>query len=69
MDSKLVAGYKQGTWSKLTVDCQKIIDIICEKVLAKKSDGESKALFVNILEDYARRIAENAKDGLLEQVK
>jgi hypothetical protein len=43
--------------------------MIREKVLAKKCDGESKAFFVKMVGDYYRYIAENAKGGLLEQVK
>jgi hypothetical protein len=53
----------------LTGDCQRIIDMINTKVLAKNCDGEPKAFFVKMVGDYYRYIAENAKDGLLEQVK
>jgi 14-3-3 protein epsilon len=67
--TQALAGYKQGIETKLTGDCQKIIDMIREKVLAKKCDGESKAFFVKMVGDYYRYIAENAKGNLLEQVK
>ena len=43
--------------------------MIQEKVLAKACDGESKAFFVKMVGDYYRYIAENAKGGLMEQVK
>jgi hypothetical protein len=61
--------YKQSIESKLTADCQSIVDMIREKVLSKNCDGESKAFFVKMVGDYYRYIAENAKGALLEQVK
>ena len=67
--TQALAGYKQGIETKLTGDCQKIIEMIREKVLAKKCDGEAKAFFVKMVGDYYRYIAENAKGNLLEQVK
>jgi 14-3-3 protein epsilon len=67
--SDALASYKQSIEGKLTGDCQRIIDMINTKVLAKNCDGEPKAFFVKMVGDYYRYIAENAKDGLLEQVK
>eukprot|EP00352_Strombidinopsis_acuminata_P008423 CAMPEP_0176361338 /NCGR_PEP_ID=MMETSP0126-20121128/17680_1 /TAXON_ID=141414 ORGANISM="Strombidinopsis acuminatum, Strain SPMC142" /NCGR_SAMPLE_ID=MMETSP0126 /ASSEMBLY_ACC=CAM_ASM_000229 /LENGTH=171 /DNA_ID=CAMNT_0017716859 /DNA_START=41 /DNA_END=552 /DNA_ORIENTATION=+ len=53
----------------LQADCQRVIDIINNKVLAKACDGEAKAFFVKMVGDYYRYIAENAKGDNLEQVK
>jgi len=43
--------------------------MIEEKVLKKTCEGEPKAFFVKMVGDYYRYISENAKDGLLEEVK
>jgi 14-3-3 protein epsilon len=64
-----LAHYKLDIESKLTADCQRIVDMIKEKVLNKGCDGESKAFFIKMVGDYYRYIAENAKGNLLEQVK
>jgi 14-3-3 protein epsilon len=64
-----LATYKQSIETKLTADCQRVVDMIKAKVLAKSCDGESKAFFIKMVGDYYRYIAENAKDNLLEQVK
>ena len=64
-----LAGYKQGIEQKLQDDCQRIIDMIKQKVLAKSCDGEPKAFFVKMVGDYYRYISENAKDAKLEEVK
>ena len=64
-----LATYKASIETKLTADCQSIIDMITKKVLSKPSDGESKAFFVKMVGDYYRYIAENAKGALMEQVK
>merc|ERR1712187_722511 len=61
--------YKTTIETQLTNDCQKIIDIINTKVLAKECGNEAKAFFVKMIGDYYRYIAENAKDALLEDVK
>merc|ERR1739845_226204 len=61
-----LATYKQSIENKLTSDCQSIIKMINEKVLQKTCDGESKAFFVNMVGDYYRYIAENAKGSLME---
>jgi len=47
----------------------KIINMINNDVLAKDCEAEPKAFFVKMVGDYYRYIAENAKDGLLEEVK
>jgi 14-3-3 protein epsilon len=67
--SEDLARYKLDIESKLTADCQRIVDMIKEKVLNKGCDGESKAFFIKMVGDYYRYIAENAKGNLLEQVK
>ena len=67
--SDALARYKTEIEEKLTGDCQKVVDMINEKVLAKHCDGESKAFFVKMVGDYYRYIAENAKGAQLEQVK
>ena len=64
-----LARYKQDIESKLTGDCQRIVDMINVEVLKKGCDGESKAFFIKMVGDYYRYIAENAKGALLEQVK
>jgi 14-3-3 protein epsilon len=64
-----LAGYKAGIEQKLQDDCQRIIDMINTKVLAKSCDGEPKAFFVKMVGDYYRYIAENAKGDNLEKVK
>jgi len=64
-----LAGYKAGIEGKLQDDCQRIIDMINNKVLAKSCDGEPKAFFVKMVGDYYRYIAENAKGDNLEKVK
>ena len=64
-----LTGYKAGIEQKLQDDCQRIIDMINNKVLAKPCDGEPKAFFVKMVGDYYRYIAENAKGDNLEKVK
>jgi 14-3-3 protein epsilon len=64
-----LAGYQAGIEQKLQDDCQRIIDMINTKVLAKSCDGEPKAFFVKMVGDYYRYIAENAKGDNLEKVK
>ncbi len=68
--TQALSSYKSNIESKLTADCQKIIDMIQNKVLSKPlNGGESKAFFIKMQGDYYRYIAENAKGHLLEQVK
>ena len=43
--------------------------MINNKVLEGECTDEAKAFFVKMVGDYYRYIAENAKDGLLEEVK
>ena len=64
-----LADYKAGIEKKLIEDCEQVIRIIKEKVLAKSCDGEAKAFFIKMVGDYYRYIAENAKDSKLEEVK
>ena len=64
-----LARYKNEIEEKLTQDCQKVVDVINQKVLSKSCDGESKAFFVKMVGDYYRYISENAKGSQLEQVK
>merc|ERR1712166_681424 len=64
-----LASYKQGIETKLQDDCQRIIDMINNKVLAKPCDGEPKAFFIKMVGDYYRYIAENAKGDNLDKVK
>ena len=64
-----LATYKAGIEAKLQEDCQRIIDMINNKVLAKSCDGEPKAFFIKMVGDYYRYIAENAKGDNLEKVK
>merc|ERR1719480_262732 len=67
--SSALSDYKSGIENKLTADCQFIIKLINDKVLAKECQGESKAFFVKMVGDYYRYIAENAKGSLMEEVK
>ena len=67
--SEALANYKQGIENKLTQDCERIIQMINDKVLAKTCAGEPKAFFVKMVGDYYRYISENAKDAKLEEVK
>jgi len=67
--SDALADYKKEIESKLSADCQKVVDMINGKVLARPCEGEPKAFFVKMVGDYYRYIAENAKDSLLESVK
>ena len=61
--------YKNKIEEQLRADCQKIIDMINNRVLAGTCSDEAKAFFVKMVGDYYRYIAENAKDALLEEVK
>ena len=67
--SEALAQYKLTIENQLTADCEKVVDMINKKVLAKSCDGEPKAFFVKMVGDYYRYIAENAKDAKLEEVK
>merc|ERR1719412_2256498 len=61
--------YKAEIEEQLRADCQKIIDMINQRVLQGTCSDEAKAFFVKMVGDYYRYIAENAKDSLLEDVK
>ena len=61
--------YKGQIETQLQQDCQKIIDMINSRVLETSCSDEAKAIFVKMVGDYYRYIAENAKDQLLEDVK
>ena len=61
--------YKGQIEEQLRADCQKIIDMINNRVLGGSCSDEAKAFFVKMVGDYYRYIAENAKDALLEDVK
>jgi hypothetical protein len=67
--STALATYKQTIESQLTQDCERIIEMINEKVLSKDCEGEAKAFFVKMVGDYYRYIAENAREDKLEEVK
>jgi len=64
-----LAKYKTEIEGQLISDCEKVIGIINDKVLAKSCENEAKAFFVKMVGDYYRYIAENAKDAKLEDVK
>jgi 14-3-3 protein epsilon len=65
--------YKTGIESKLQDDCQRIIDMINNKVLSKPCDGEPKAFFIKMVGDYYRYIAEftegDTKSGAAESAR
>merc|ERR1712025_216206 len=58
--------YKSEIESKLTKDCEMIIECIKAKVLNKACADEPKAFFIKMVGDYYRYIAENAKGSLME---
>ena len=64
-----LAQYKATIEKQLYEDCNNVIKMIEEKVLAKDCRAEAKAFFVKMVGDYYRYIAENAKDSVLEDVK
>ena len=61
--------YKGQIEQQLVADCERIIEIINAKVLAKPSEGEARAFFVKMVGDYYRYISENASGDKLEEVK
>ena len=68
--STALTGYKSQIEQQLIADCQRVIDIIADNVLAKDCpNAEAKAFFVKMVGDYYRYISENAKDAQLEEVK
>jgi len=67
--SEALAKYKGTIEGQLTKDCETVIAMINNKVLAKDCQPEAKAFFVKMVGDYYRYIAENAKDSKLEEVK
>ena len=67
--SEALAAYKNTIESQLTADCEKVVAMINDKVLAKDCDGEAKAFFIKMVGDYYRYIAENAKDSKLDEVR
>ena len=64
-----LAKYKGEIEAQLYKDCENVISMINDKVLAKDCQPEAKAFFVKMVGDYYRYIAENAKDSTLEDVK
>ena len=64
-----LAKYKADIETQLINDCEKVIGIINDKVLAKTCENEVKAFFVKMVGDYYRYIAENAKGDYLDEVK
>ena len=64
-----LAKYKGDIEGQLIDDCENVVSIINDKVLAKTCEDEAKAFFVKMVGDYYRYIAENAKDSKLEEVK
>ena len=67
--NEALSEYKTNIETGLQGDCQRVIDIINQKVLSKSCDGEAKAFFVKMVGDYYRYIAESAKGTNLETVK
>jgi hypothetical protein len=64
-----LTSYKTGIEVKLMNDCQRVVDLINSKVLAKECADEPKAFFIKMVGDYYRYIAESAKNEQLEGVK
>jgi len=64
-----LATYKASIETKLTTDCQTIVDLLNNKVLCKPCQGEAKCFFEKMVADYYRYMAENAKGAELESVK
>ena len=67
--SDALANYKSTIETQLTEDCEHVIKMINDKVLAKDCQPEAKAFFVKMVGDYYRYIAENAKESKLDEVK
>ena len=67
--TEALATYKGTIEEQLTKDCEAVIEMINNKVLAKDCQPEAKAFFIKMVGDYYRYIAENAKDSKLEDVK
>ena len=67
--SDALATYKSTIEGQLTKDCQTVIEMINQKVLAKDCQPEAKAFFIKMVGDYYRYIAENAKGTGLDEVK
>ena len=67
--SDALSTYKSTIETQLTQDCEHVISMINDKVLAKDCQPEAKAFFIKMVGDYYRYIAENAKDAKLETVK
>jgi len=67
--SEALSSYKSTIEGQLTTDCETVIKMINDKVLAKDCQPEAKAFFIKMVGDYYRYIAENAKADKLETVK
>ena len=67
--SDALSTYKSTIETQLTQDCEHVISMINDKVLAKDCQPEAKAFFIKMVGDYYRYIAENAKESKLETVK
>ena len=61
--------YKKRIEGELQADCQRVVDLIKNKVLATPCDGEAKAFFIKMIGDYYRYYAEAASGATLERVK
>jgi len=57
-----LGAYKKRIEESLYKDCEMIIDLIKQKVLAKTVENEARAFFVKMVGDYYRYIAETAQD-------
>ena len=68
--NEALLAYRAKIEDQLQQDCEKIIKMIQNRVLAQSDvKEEAKAFFVKMVGDYYRYIAENAKGDNLEQVK
>ena len=61
--------YKTKIEMELYGNCEEIIKLIRNEVLAKEANAESKAFFLKMIGDYNRYISESAKDQRLATCK
>jgi 14-3-3 protein epsilon len=64
-----MGAYKKKIEEELYRNCDEIISIIKNDVLASATESEAKAFFLKMIGDYCRYIAESAKGERLEKTK
>ena len=64
-----LAKYKAEIEVQVIADCERVIKIVNEKVLAKPCEDELRAFFLKMVGDYNRYIGEYATGAKLDDVK